>query len=42
MKIVCQYLNLMEFQIPAFRAFCKTGLNMDVYRVITLNSDDYL
>ena len=24
-KIVCKYLNLLEFQIPAFRTFCKTG-----------------
>ena len=24
-KIVCKYLNLLEFQIPAFRAFCKTA-----------------
>ena len=24
-KIVCKYLNWLEFQIPAFRAFCKTA-----------------
>ena len=25
-KTVCKYLNWMEFQIPAFRAFCKTAV----------------
>ena len=24
-KTVCKYLNWLEFQIPAFRAFCKTA-----------------
>ena len=24
-KIVCQYLSLLEFQITAFRTFCKTA-----------------
>ena len=25
-KTVCKYLNWLEFQIPAFRTFCKTAL----------------
>ena len=25
-KIVCKYLNLLEFQIPAFRSLCKAAL----------------
>ena len=25
-KTVCKYLNWLEFQIPAFQAFCKTAL----------------
>ena len=26
-KIACKYLNFLEFQITAFRAFCKNGCN---------------
>ena len=26
-KTVCKYLNWLEFQIQAFRAFCKTALD---------------
>ena len=25
--IVCKYISLLEFQIPAFPAFCKTAIN---------------
>ena len=25
-KIIGKYLNWLEFQIPAFRSFCKTGV----------------
>ena len=25
-KTVCKYLNWLEFQIPAFRTFCKTAV----------------
>ena len=30
-KTVCKYLNWLEFQIPAFRAFCKTGVGIALY-----------
>ena len=30
-KTVCKYLELAGFQIPAFRAFCKTGMNIDKF-----------
>ena len=30
-KTVCKYLNWLEFQIAAFRAFCKTGRYSMVY-----------
>ena len=29
-KTVCKYLNWLEFQIPAFQAFCKTAPSCDL------------
>ena len=39
-RTVCKYLNWLEFQIPAFRAFCKTDTNYNIYLLFTLYYSD--
>ena len=33
-RTVCKYLNCLEFQIPAFRAFCKTAENLVGFSIL--------
>ena len=37
-RIFCKYHNLQEFQIPAFRAFCKTVVQYN-YHMIVVDPD---
>ena len=39
-KIVCKNLNWLEFQIPAFRAFCKTAYR--TYNIGAMRNSKYL